>query len=59
MINDTRFIVNITRYCNDLKQPNNWCKPPVATFSTEDLLGLLRAHCENSGNLIYEIKVKQ
>ena len=59
MIKDTRFIVNITRYCNYLERPNNWCKQPVATLPTEILLGLLRANYDNSGNLIYGIEVKR
>ena len=59
MINDIVFSANITRYCNYLERPNNWCKPPVATLSTEIILGLLRMHYRNSGNFIYKIEVKQ
>ena len=59
MINDTKFIANITRYRNYLQQPNNWCKPPVATFSKTKLLRLFVIHYKNHGNFIYKIEVKQ
>ena len=59
MIKDTTFIVNITRYCNYLERPNNWCKQPVAALPKENLLWLLRMNYENSCNLIYGIEVKR
>ena len=59
MINDTKFIANITRYRNYLHQPNYWCKPPVATFSKTKLLRLFVIHYKNHGNFIYDIEVKR
>ena len=55
MINDIIFAANITRYCNYLERPNNWCETPVDALSTATLLNLLRRHYENSGNFIYGI----
>ena len=59
MINDTIFIVNITRYYNYLERPNNWYKEPVATLSEDKLLRLFLRHYENRGNFMYGIEVKQ
>lgn len=55
MINDTIFIVNITRYCNYLERHNNWHKTPVSTSSKSKLLELLMTHYKKGGNYIYEV----
>ena len=55
MINDTKFIANITRYCNYLERPNNWHKTHVAILSNANLLVLLKGQYENSGNFMYRI----
>ena len=58
MINDTKFVASITRYCNYLERPNNWHKTPVATLSKIGLLRLFVIYYENSGNFIYRIDGK-
>ena len=55
MINDTKFITNITRYCNYLELHNNWHKTPVSTSSKSKLLELLMTHYKKGGNYIYEV----